>query len=79
MFVDSATVKYATFIFGFKTKMAIGFNVNSSAASSSCNSSNTTFSRSILELNLDEDSYEDVVAKEDPIRTLFSDSETETN
>ena len=51
----------------------------SDAASSSSNCSNTTFSCSILELNLDGDSDEDVVAKEDPIHALFSDSHNETN
>ena len=55
------------------------WRLDSSAASSSSNGSNTTFSRSILELNLDEDSDEDVVAKEDPIHELFSDSDSETN
>ena len=59
MFVDLATVMYGTFIFVFKTK-----RLDSSAASSPSNGSNTTFSCSILELNLDEDSEEDV-AKED--------------
>ena len=50
------------------------WRLDSSAASSSFNGSNTTF-----ELNLDEDSDEDVVAKEDPIHMLFSDSDSKTN
>ena len=45
--------------------MATGFNANSSAACSSSNGSNTTYISSILELNLDKDSDEDVVAKEE--------------
>ena len=56
--------------------MSPGFNANSSAATSSSNGSNTTFCHSILELNLEEDSDEDVVAKEDPIHALFSNSDS---
>ena len=55
------------------------WQLDSSAASSFSNGSNTTFSCFILELNLDEDSDEDVVAKGDQFNALFSYSDSKTN
>ena len=78
MFEDSATVMPLLF-FNLKQRRRLDSSAASGAASSSSNGSNTTFSHSILELNLDEDSDEDVVEKEDPIHVLFSDSDSETN
>ena len=52
------------------------WRLDSSTAFSSSNGSNKTFSRSILQLNLDEVSDEDVVAKEGSIQALFSDSDS---
>ena len=57
-----------------KQRWRLDSRTASSAASSWSNGSNTTFNHSILELNL-EDSDEDVIAKEDPIHALFSDSD----
>ena len=75
MFVDSATIKHATLILDLKQRWRLDSSAASGAASgtasSSSNGSNTTFSRSILELNLDDDSDEDVVAKEYPIHVFF--------
>ena len=58
-----------------KQRLQLDSSAASGAASSSYNGSDTTFSRSILELNLDEDSDENVVAKEE----LFSHSDSESN
>ena len=62
-----------------KQRWRLDSSTASGAASSSSNDSNTTFSGSFLELNLDGDSDKDVIAKEDLIYALFSDSDSETN
>ena len=57
--------------------MATGSSANFDASSSPFGGSNALFSRSINELNLDEDSDEDVEENDDPIHRLFGESDSE--
>lgn len=57
--------------------MATGFSASCGSGSSPFSSSNASFGLSINELNLEEDSDEDVVASDDPINRLFGQSDSE--